>query len=197
LNNDTSKLARATKFMVMYPAVYVVLTLPLAVGRMATLTGVALPDTFFCIAGTLLTSCGWIDALLYTLTRRILVSNDLSTGGHTYSQNVTAVHTNAARPGDEQNYSLQSMNKEVSQARTVTIAGGNKAHMRGHPNPLRENSLTGSEDLIMRPGLGEIGLVTETNIQVETTRKSGSDHLPSRLASRNHSDERLRTPPSS
>ena len=216
INNDTSKLARATKFMVMYPAVYVILTLPIAVGRMATMTGIKLPDTFFCVAGTLLTSCGWIDALLYTLTRRILVSNDLSTGGHPYSQNVTALHTNATRPGDEQNYGLQSINKEVGQARTVTIVGGSNrisrlvdakkrseasrlgrsaTQTRGHPDIFRENSLAGSEDSIMRPGLGGIGVMTETNIQVETTRESGSDQLPSRLGSRNHSHERLHTLP--
>jgi hypothetical protein len=220
MNNDTSKLARATKFMIMYPAVYVVLTLPIAVGRMISMTGTELPDTFFCVAGTLLTSCGWIDALLYTLTRRVLVTNDLSTGGHNYSQNVTAVHTNAARPGDdEQNFGLQSMNKEVGQARTVTIVGGsnrisrlvdtknrtesnrsgrgrNAARPPGHPESLREDSPTGSQDSMMRPGLGSIGVVTETNIQVETARESDSDHLPSQLVSRDHSEERLRTPPS-
>lgn len=215
MNNDTSKLTRATKFMVMYPGVYVILTLPIAVGRMVSMTGTSLPDTFFCVAGALLTSCGWIDALLYTLTRRVLVTNDLSTGGHQYSQNVTAVHTNAARPGDEHNYGLQSMDKEVGQARTVTIVGGSNrisrlvdtkkrsdgsrlgrgrsaAHSRGHPDPLRENSPTGSQDSIMRSGLGGIGVMTETNIQVEMKRESGSDDLPSRLASRNQSDEALR-----
>ena len=220
INNDTSKLARATKFMVMYPAVYVILTLPIAVGRMATMTGIVLPETFFCVAGSLLTSCGWIDALLYTLTRRILVSNDLSTGGHPYSQNVTALTTNPARPGDEQNYGLQSINKEVGPERTVTIVGGSNrisrvvdannrseanrlgrsrssAHAKAHSEALRQTSLAGSEDSIIRPGLSGIGVITETNIQVEMTRESGSgsNHLPSRLDSRNHSHERLHTLP--
>ncbi|KAF2789081.1 hypothetical protein K505DRAFT_365923 [Melanomma pulvis-pyrius CBS 109.77] len=209
MNNDTSKLSRATKFMVMYPAVYIVLTLPIAVGRMVSMTGAKLPDAFFCVAGTLLTSCGWIDALLYTLTRRVLVSNELSTGVHTAIHDVTAVHTNAARPGDDQNFGLQSMNKEISTARTVTIVGGSNrisrlvengrrgrtAHQRGHPDPLRENSPTGSQESILKPGPNSIGIVTETNIQVESTRESEgeSDIVPSRLASRNHSISGLST----
>jgi hypothetical protein len=39
VHNDVTKLARATKFMIMYPAVYVLLTLPIAVGRMVAMTG--------------------------------------------------------------------------------------------------------------------------------------------------------------
>lgn len=214
MNNDTSRLARATKFMIMYPAVYIVLTLPIAVGRMVAMTGTDLPDTFLCIAGALLTSCGWIDALLYALTRRILVSNNLSTGGHTYSQNITTIHIDAARPGDEQNYDLQSINKEIGQARTVTIVGGNNrisrlvdtkkkptvkvgrgrsaAHTRDRPDALRENSPSGSEDSIIRQGLGVIGITTEMDVQVETREGDGDgDRMPSRLVSMNGSDERL------
>ncbi|KAF2867831.1 G protein-coupled glucose receptor regulating Gpa2-domain-containing protein [Massariosphaeria phaeospora] len=207
MNNDTSKLSRATKFMVMYPAVYVILTLPIAVGRMVAMTGRKMPEAFFCVAGTLLTSCGWIDALLYTLTRRVFITNELSTGQPTYySQNITALHTNAARPGDEHNYGLQSMNKEMGAARTVTIVGGSNrisrivdqgrgrstARAKGHPDPLREHSPTGSQDSIIKPGPNAIGIVTETNIQVESTQQRGegsgeSDIMPSRAPSRSHS----------
>lgn len=42
IHNDVSKLARATKFMIMYPLVYVILTLPIAVGRMVAMTGMYL-----------------------------------------------------------------------------------------------------------------------------------------------------------
>ena len=225
INNDTSKLSRATKFMIMYPAVYVLLTLPIAVGRMASMSGAKLPDSFFAFAGTMLTSCGWIDALLYTLTRRVLLTNNLSGGnisdGNTYGRTVTVVHTNATRPGDDQNFGLRSMNKEIDTARigtarTVTIVGGSNrisrlvnhnhrereggrggpnrgrsaAHARGHPDPLRENSPTGSQDSIIKPGPKGIGIVTETNIQVQSTRGSenDSDIIPSRFTSRNRSD---------
>ncbi|KAF2643325.1 hypothetical protein P280DRAFT_249801 [Massarina eburnea CBS 473.64] len=201
INNDSSKLARATKFMVMYPAVYVVLTLPIAIGRMVSMGGVNMPDVFFCIAGSFLTSCGWIDALLYTLTRRVFVGGGEVSGHHYNRTLVTTTATNAARPGDT--YGMQSMNKDPippTGARTVTIVGGSnrisrivdktkpsdrstRKPQRSRPVPLREHSPNGSEDSIMKPGPNAIGIVTETNIQVESTRDSDSD-LPSPSGSR-------------
>lgn len=204
MHNDTSKLTRATKFMIMYPAVYVLLTLPIAVGRMVAMAGESLPDAFFVVAGTLLTSCGWLDALLYTLTRRVIISNELSTGGRgTYSQNVTVMTNNGTRPGDD--VDLRSMNnKENATTRTVTIVGGSKrmsrivgrgrSHIRekhNHPDPLRENSPTGSQDSIIKPGPNAIEIVTETNIRVESTRRPDSDDsdiIASNISSRNHSE---------
>lgn len=220
MNNDTSKLSRATKFMVMYPAVYVVLTLPIALGRMVTMGGVKMPDLFFCIAGSFLTSCGWMDALLYTLTRRVFVGSDISNRSishahHPYNRtkNVTAITTNAVRPGDDA-FDLRSMdNKEVGAGpgagRTVTIVGGStrigrivdqtrgtqKYHSRARRNQsdtLHETSLTGSQDSIMKPGPNAIGIVTETNIQVESVRDSDSDWSPDGerpSVSRYHSDD--------
>ena len=181
--NDTSKLTRATKFMVMYPFVYVVLTLPIAVGRMVAMTGTEPPDLFFVVAGCLLTSCGWIDALLYTLTRRVLVSGDLSTGH--YNRTATATNPNAARQVD---YDLHSMNAKepTSTSRTITITGGRKklSHIVEHRGTRSyamrsqnedmdydEDSYTrtGSQDSIIKPvPTGHaINIVTETSVQVE------------------------------
>ncbi|KAH7402764.1 G protein-coupled glucose receptor regulating Gpa2-domain-containing protein [Pyrenochaeta sp. MPI-SDFR-AT-0127] len=192
-NDNTSKLTRATKFMVMYPAVYVVLTLPIAVGRMVAMTGTPMPDVFFCIAGSLLTSCGWIDALLYALTRRVLVTGDLSTGQYNRTHTVTAIAPNAARPGDTDQFGLQSMTgKEPNgtTARTVTIVGGSNRlsrivdHRRGrslatrsrHEDTLQEYSptRTGSQDSIIKPVHkgNAINIITETNIQVESASPS-------------------------
>jgi hypothetical protein len=183
MNNDTSKLIRATKFMILYPIAYLALTFPIAVGRMAVMGGKKLPDSFFLVAGALLTSCGWVDALLYALTRRVLVNNELSTGQ--YNCTVNATLTNATRPGDAQNYGLSSMpSKEVaSNARTVTIVGGSNrisrlvGDRRGR-NPMRSRqhasmieaspTRTGSQDSMIKPQDG-INIVTETNIQVEST----------------------------
>ncbi|KAJ4374259.1 hypothetical protein N0V83_003000 [Neocucurbitaria cava] len=197
-NDNTSKLTRATKFMVLYPAVYVILTLPIAVGRMVAMTGTNMPDIFFCVAGSMLTSCGWIDALLYTLTRRILVSGEISTGHYNRTHNtVTAIATNAARPGDD-DFGLQSMSSKepiAGTARTVTIVGGSHRlsrivdHRRGrsHTNrsqrqedTTRENSSTrtGSQDSIIKPPVqmgNAINIVTETNIQVENASQEQLD----------------------
>lgn len=195
INNDTSKLTRATKFMVMYPLVYVILTLPIAVGRMVAMTGQAMPDTFFVVAGCLLTSCGWIDALLYALTRRVLVNNEISTGAGGYNRSVTAIPTNAARPGDVEDFGLVSMTSKDPITRTVTIVGGRnrlsrvvdthrgRSHMRSrqHDSPQDGSSTrTGSQDSIIKPlpTSSGINIVTETNIQVESA-PSSDDYDPS------------------
>jgi hypothetical protein len=72
----TARLSQAARYMVLYPVIYVVLTLPLATGRMVTMAGRTLPISFYCVAGSFLTSCGWLDTLLYTLTRRVFVKPD-------------------------------------------------------------------------------------------------------------------------
>ncbi|KAH6620287.1 G protein-coupled glucose receptor regulating Gpa2-domain-containing protein [Boeremia exigua] len=198
MNNNTTKLTRATKFMVMYPAVYVILTLPIAVGRMVAMTGTAMPDVFFCIAGSLLTSCGWIDALLYTLTRRILVTNEISTAQYNRTV-VTMINTNntGARPGDLEHYGLTSMDKDIP-ARSVTIVGGSNRLSRmvdgrlgrtqtrkSHMDSVREDSPTGSQDSIIKGSpLGDgITVQVETNIHVS----SADDDAVSPMREQSHS----------
>jgi hypothetical protein len=167
---------------------------------MVAMAGVKMPDLFFCIAGSFLTSCGWIDALLYTLTRRVFVGSDIS--GHHYNRTVTAINTNAARPGDD-DIKMSTLNKEMG-ARTVTIVGGANRISRMvdsrsrsklqrsksyRPNPLDENSLTGSQDSIVKPAPNVIGIVTETNIHVETMHDSGSEITHGRIDSRDDSQD--------
>ena len=180
VNNDTAKLTRATKFMVLYPAVYVVLTLPIAVGRMVVMTGTEeMPDVFFIVSGCLLTSCGWIDALLYALTRRILVSNHLS--------DAPTHATNAAHPADAQDFNLLALKKEAAISRTVTIVGGSANRLsrtldlsRGRSTrstgfgSARDDSPTGSQDSIIRqtpePLAGGVQVHTDIAVEVETPR---------------------------
>ncbi|KAI5357614.1 Putative G protein-coupled receptor GPR1 [Septoria linicola] len=70
---------RIAVLMMLYPFVYVVLTLPLSAGRMWTMSHGAEPTSnlYTCIAGSLLTSCGWVDSLLYTLTRKRLLQDTM------------------------------------------------------------------------------------------------------------------------
>ncbi|KXS96425.1 hypothetical protein AC578_3021 [Pseudocercospora eumusae] len=70
---------RITMLMTLYPLVYVVLTLPLSAGRMWSMSHGSKPtsDLFSCSAGALLTSCGWVDSLLYTLTRKRLLKDSM------------------------------------------------------------------------------------------------------------------------
>ena len=67
------RLKRVVAYMVVYPIMYISLTLPLAVGRMRSVNGHTPSITYFCVAGTLMTLSGFCDTLLYTLTRRSMV----------------------------------------------------------------------------------------------------------------------------
>lgn len=70
-NTDSlRRLNRVVGYMVIYPVVYITLTLPLAAGRMASVSGHPPSVTYFCVAGSLMTLSGLCDTLLYTLTRR-------------------------------------------------------------------------------------------------------------------------------
>lgn len=56
-----------------YPLIYVVCTLPLALGRVGTLANADVPYWYFCMAGALITSNGWLDVLLWGTTRHTVV----------------------------------------------------------------------------------------------------------------------------
>ncbi|OAA65562.1 Glucose receptor Git3 [Niveomyces insectorum RCEF 264] len=60
-----------------YPIIYVICTLPLALGRIATMAGADVPLSYFCASGALITSNGWLDVLLWSSTRRSLVFGDV------------------------------------------------------------------------------------------------------------------------
>lgn len=73
---------RITKLMMLYPVVYVVLTLPLSSARMWSMAheGRVMSETTQCIVGGLLASCGWVDCLLYSLTRKRLMRETMGGG---------------------------------------------------------------------------------------------------------------------
>jgi hypothetical protein len=73
---DPRTINHAARYMIIYPTIYVLCTLPLAAGRMAAMTGHIVPYWYYCIAGAAITSCGWLDVLLYAFTRRVLVFSD-------------------------------------------------------------------------------------------------------------------------
>lgn len=74
---EESKRVRAiSNLMVVYPVVYVICTLPLASARMAAMTGEPPSLARLCLSGAMITSNGWLDVLLYTYTRRIMIFSD-------------------------------------------------------------------------------------------------------------------------
>lgn len=75
------RLRRIVGYMIIYPIAYVVLSLPLAAGRMASTRGETPGVTYFCLAGAMMASSGLVDAVLYTATRRaLLVDSEVSLG---------------------------------------------------------------------------------------------------------------------
>ncbi|KAH8679693.1 G protein-coupled glucose receptor regulating Gpa2-domain-containing protein [Tricladium varicosporioides] len=75
--NDTfaasrQRILQTARYMVLYPVAYVILTLPLASARVAAMAGCKPPVPVYILAGAMMTSCGWVDALLYFTTRKIL-----------------------------------------------------------------------------------------------------------------------------
>jgi hypothetical protein len=114
-----AKVDRATKMMVLYPLAYVVLTLPLSAGRMWSMAHheKTLPDAYQCMAGALLASCGWVDTLLYTLTRKALIN-----GGD--SNRRTNRSFNHAKSSKEDPSSIDAHNNSILQTRTVTVSAG-------------------------------------------------------------------------
>ncbi|KAK8155032.1 hypothetical protein BKA80DRAFT_282534 [Phyllosticta citrichinensis] len=76
LSHSARHLRRVTHLMVIYPAVHVVCTFPLVYARVASFMGHSVGYAHFCLGGALITSNGWIDVLVYFLTRRVLLFGD-------------------------------------------------------------------------------------------------------------------------
>ncbi|KAJ6139877.1 hypothetical protein N7471_006363 [Penicillium samsonianum] len=80
------RLRRVVGYMTIYPIVYIILSLPLAAGRMATADGDAPNIIFFCCSGAIITSSGLVDVVLYTLTRRNLIIDSEPSQDHSYNK---------------------------------------------------------------------------------------------------------------
>ncbi|KAI0183551.1 hypothetical protein EV127DRAFT_18908 [Xylaria flabelliformis] len=59
-----------------YPVIYLICILPLAIGRVASMAKKEPPLAYFGFAGALAASNGWLDVLLFTTTRRSIVFGD-------------------------------------------------------------------------------------------------------------------------
>lgn len=103
---------RITKLMTLYPCVYVLLTLPLSAGRMWSMANNSpYSYEYACVAGAMITSCGWVDSLLYTLTRKRLLQDTMPGGNNSRRTR-----------GSEWDNELGS--KGITHTRTVTVEGG-------------------------------------------------------------------------
>ncbi|KAM5433088.1 hypothetical protein MferCBS31731_007200 [Microsporum ferrugineum] len=73
------RLRRVTGYMVLYPLAYLLLSLPIAAGRMASASGRPPSLTYLCAAAAIIASSGTVDVIMYTLTRKaLLLDSELS-----------------------------------------------------------------------------------------------------------------------
>ncbi|KAJ5096999.1 Glucose receptor Git3 N-terminal [Penicillium angulare] len=144
------RLRRVVGYMTIYPTVYIVLSLPLAAGRMATANGNNPSITFFCCAGAIITSSGLVDVVLYTLTRRNLIIESEPSQDHSYNKFASS----KGRRGDH----------------LTTITADPKSKRLGITDDTTHER-DGSTDNIVQPGveMGPIGKVyQETTIEITT-----------------------------
>ena len=65
--------------MLLYPFAYIILSLPIAAGRMSLMNGHNPGSTYFYATGALIMCSGWVDSILYFVTRRRLLEADIQT----------------------------------------------------------------------------------------------------------------------
>jgi hypothetical protein len=86
----------AAKLIIAYPIIYVICTLPLVIARLMSMAGRPVTFTQLCVAGAMITSNGWLDVLLYSITRRgLLFGPDMA------SDEARAIDTFRLRPDDK------------------------------------------------------------------------------------------------
>ncbi|KAJ5634059.1 Glucose receptor Git3 N-terminal [Penicillium herquei] len=145
------RLRRVVGYMTIYPIVYIILSLPLAAGRMATANGHNPSLTFFCCAGAIITSSGLVDVILYTLTRRNLIIDSEPSNDRSYNKFASS----KGRRGD---------------THLTTITAEPKSKKMGIADTtIHERD--GSTDNIVQPGveMNDLGKVyQETTIEITT-----------------------------
>ncbi|OCK83793.1 integral membrane protein-like protein [Lepidopterella palustris CBS 459.81] len=158
-------LAKSTaNVMVVYPIVYVICTLPLASSRMASMSNHPPSLGRLCLSAAMITSNGWLDVLLYTITRRILIFSD-------------------SPPTDEGGIDTFSMpwgepSKRFGAATIIEATGGGRYNRRGVV-PLNSHSVSrsASTDRIINVGLNDIKLVTTTEVLSEPAQAEDYEEL--------------------
>ncbi|OTA93552.1 hypothetical protein M434DRAFT_395490 [Hypoxylon sp. CO27-5] len=102
-------LRKARAAMLAYAIVYTILSLPLAAGRMASMSNNELSDEYYLFAGALFTCSGWVDTLLYTITRRALLFDELNVYGHRPRPNIGNGHLHGKDAGFQRQSSTDSI----------------------------------------------------------------------------------------
>ncbi|PTU17956.1 hypothetical protein P175DRAFT_0496112 [Aspergillus ochraceoroseus IBT 24754] len=120
--DQLKRLNRVVIYMVIYPFMYLMLSLPLAAGRMSSSRHVVPSKIYFAVAGSLMALSGLGDTIVYTLTRRqLLLDTEISSsdkvygaysGSHFHQTHISTVRRDSTRirMGSRIRRGLQSVN---------------------------------------------------------------------------------------
>lgn len=165
---EATRVKEISLLMVVYPMVYVICTIPLASARMSAMGGNPPSYARLCLAACMITSNGWLDVLLYTLTRRIMVFSD------------------APPPDDNgiETFALFWSQKPRRFGGTWSISGGNDNIEEARPNKrsrgLGSMSLphgNESESDLVDAGNRDIKMVTTTQVYSEPAQPEDYDEM--------------------
>lgn len=148
--------------MVVYPLVYVVCTLPLASARMAAMSGQPPSLRRLCLSGAMITSNGWLDVLLYTVTRRIMIFSDEPPPENNGIDTFSAFWAETPRRfGGETTISALHSHKRSRAKSRVTLPSSNES----------------SDDLCYAVSGKDIKLVTTTEVRSEPAQPEDMEQM--------------------
>ncbi|KAJ4366606.1 hypothetical protein N0V95_000107 [Ascochyta clinopodiicola] len=158
---ESKRVKAISNLMVVYPVVYVICTLPLASARMAAMTGNPPSLARLCLSGAMITSNGWLDVLLYTCTRRIMIFSDEppadDIGFDTFS---TFWHEKPTRFGGETTIEALNSRKHRKNASRSVLPSGRE-----------------SQDDLFPYGSKDIKLVMTTHVTSEPANQEEIDEM--------------------
>ncbi|PYI07648.1 hypothetical protein BO78DRAFT_312490 [Aspergillus sclerotiicarbonarius CBS 121057] len=155
---NLKRLNRVVIYMVIYPLIYLVLSLPLAAGRMSTARHVVPSRAYFAVAGSLMALSGFVDVLVYTLTRRhLLLETELSTTDQVYAYNKSQAYQTHITTGDGKKMRVKSRFRRNSGLQTID-------------DTIIDNRDSSTEDIVRKTDmeLAELGrgVYQETTIEI-------------------------------
>lgn len=165
------RLRRIVGYMIIYPIAYIVLSLPLAAGRMSAAQGEGPGVTYFCFAGAMMASSGFVDGILYTVTRRALLVD---------SEASLATEQRERPYGGNSNKNIIStfITGERQNTRT-NISGIGTRWFAGDEESSADNARDGSTDGIIHsmemPDMGKVYQKTTVEITHEPATLSDSE----------------------
>jgi hypothetical protein len=183
------RLRRVVSYMVIYPVAYVVLSLPLAAGRMASARGEQPSMAYFCLAGAMMTSSGMVDVVVYTLTRRNLITASEYRGNSAYNNIVSGNRNNHSR---HHGYGGRSANLTTTVTSTVAGGAGGWKNSRGNNHSSDSEGSGSTDNIVQQPKdieLGQMGKVYQ-HTTIEVTSEPA---FPTNPSPRSSLEERVST----